>query len=226
MPAQKDRNPQERQKRGLTHDQADQGWGKGKPEPVKVVARIAMHPAHQQHGKDEAGQKQKGPENSRQPQAKKAHRVGKRQRPGRVAHQQNGAGSKACIVLDAGNRFPVIRVLMVDELLPRGPVGNEIAGHGDIARKRDDAEKKDRKSERQAAGHGNGQIRQICGGSPGGVIWLTFHAGYCTGVSSAIRVTLVMPAAEVNATFNARVYAPSHSGPNVNTCVQGGRSSF
>ena len=63
-------------------------------------------------------------------QAEKTERVGERQRPGRVAHDENGANVKARGVFQRRDGVAVVGIGVVDKLVACGPVGDEVAGTG------------------------------------------------------------------------------------------------
>jgi len=131
MEAEKQNEAEEGEERGLAHGEADDGGGKAESEPVDAIWGRAVELANDADGDEQAGQEEEGPENAGEAQAEKAEGVGDGQRPGRVAHDEDGSGvntgAETGRVLEGIDSVAVIGITVVDKLMAGCPVGDEIA---------------------------------------------------------------------------------------------------
>lgn len=89
-----------------------------------------MQVANDVHGDEQAGDEKNGPKNGGKAGAQKAERKNKRQRPGRVAHNQGAVGDKSAGVLNHFELVVVVGIRVVSELLSGRPITDEIAVAG------------------------------------------------------------------------------------------------
>ena len=187
MEAQKKDQSQEREERGLAHGEADDGGGEGEAEPVDAIRRGAVELVDDADGDEQAGEEKQGPEDGGKAQAKKTERVGEGQRPGRVAHDEDGAGVKAGGVLEGRDGVAVVGVAVVDELAAGGPVGDEVARGGQFAGNGDGEDVEDGDGKRQAGDSGNRNFSEVAALLCWRTIQLADHGGYSTA-AAAVKV--------------------------------------
>ena len=148
---------------------------------MDAIGGRAMQLADHAHGEQQAGQQKQGPEDGRDPQSEKAERVGERQSPGRVAHDENGADVQAGGVLQRRDGIAVVGVGVVDELLARGPIGDKIARAGQIAGDRARQRQKGGEAQARDPRQPRSPTRQVDRFLRRGVIQLADHRGHSTG---------------------------------------------
>ena len=161
MEAEKQDQAQKGQERGLAHGEADDGRGEGEAEPVDASGWRAVELVEDADGDEQAGEKEEGPEDSGEAQAQKTEGVGEGEGPGRVAHDEDGAGVKAGRVLDGPDGVAVIGIVVVDELAAGGPVRKEVAIGSQFACNRDGKDVEDGDGKRQASDGGNRNFSEV-----------------------------------------------------------------
>lgn len=129
-------------------------------------------------GGEEAGEEQEGPEDSGCAKAEKAEGIGDREGPGRVAHDEHGAGVKAGGVLDGPDGVAVVGIVVVDELATSGPVREEVATGSQFACNGDSKDVKDRDGKREAGDSGNRNLGNVARILNRREVRLAGHGGY------------------------------------------------
>ena len=94
-------------------------------------------------------------------QAEKTEGVGEGKGPGRIAHDEDGAGVKAGGVLDGPDGVAVVGIAVVDELAAGGPVRKEVATGSQFACNRDSEDVEDGDGKRQAGDTGNRNFSEV-----------------------------------------------------------------
>lgn len=134
-------------------------------------------------GDEQAGEEKQGPENGGNAQAEKTERVGDGQRPGRVTHDEDGAGVKAGGVLEGRDGVTVVGVAVVDEQAAGGPVGDEVARGGQFAGYGHGEDEEDGDCKREAGGTGNCNFSEVGALLCWRTIQLADHGGYSTAAA-------------------------------------------
>src|SRR5579863_7422877 len=94
---------------------------------MEAIRGIPVELADKAHRKEQACELEHGPDDSGYSQAKEPERVGKRQSPRWVAHDENCDGLQAFAMLQSGDGIAVVRIAMERELVACGPIADEDA---------------------------------------------------------------------------------------------------
>ena len=139
-----------------------------------------MELVEQADGDEQAGEKKQGPENAGEAQGEKTEGVGKRQGPGRVAHDEDGARVKACGVFDGPDGVAVVRIAVENELAAGGPVREEVAIGRQFACNRDSEDVEDGEGKGQAGDTGDRKLGKVVMILKRRDVRLAGHGGYST----------------------------------------------
>ena len=131
-------------------------------------------------GGEEAGEEQEGPEDSGCAKAEKAEGIGDGEGPGRVAHDEHGAGVKTGGVLDGPDGVAVVGIVVVDELATSGPVREEVAIGRQFACNRDSEDVEDGEGKGQAGDTGDRKLGKVVMILKRRDVRLAGHGGYST----------------------------------------------
>ena len=183
MKAQKEDQAQQSEERSLAHREADDGGGEGKAEPVDAIWWRAVELVQDADGGEQTGEKQQGPENPGDAQAEKTEGVSKRERPGGVAHDEDGAGVEAGGVLDGPDGVPVVGVGVVGELAAGSPVREEVPTGSQFACNGDSEDVEDGDGKGQAGDTGNRNFSEVAALMCWRKIQLADHGRYSTAVA-------------------------------------------
>src|SRR6185437_7268547 len=148
---------EQQQQPDLAGEQTGKRRRKDVPDEMQASARTALHDPDEANGESQGGQQQKGPADRRGPRSQKAEWNGEKKCVGRIAHKERVGSCESGVLFPAQNSRPIIRISVIEELLPRSPVGDEVAvrgtgtGHGEG--ENEDRQKQEQRSN-ELAGHG------------------------------------------------------------------------
>ena len=146
---------------GLAEDDAEERGRKTVAEPVEMSADVTEEGPENADRRDEEGEHEERPGKSGGGGREVTERVGEREGPWSVAHVEGAGAAEAGIALDAADGDGVIRIAVLDELMTRGPVDDEVTASDDGRIERHDAEKESGKDDAERAGNGDEERCEI-----------------------------------------------------------------
>ena len=131
MQAQKQDQPQQREQRGLSVEQAEQRRPEGKPEQVAAIPGPAVEDPQQVDRNSQTREHEHGPQQPCNPRVDEPQRKHKWKSPGQIPHEADFIRErKPRGALDPRHSFLIIGIVVVRELLSGCPEDDEIACAG------------------------------------------------------------------------------------------------
>src|SRR5215471_7373144 len=119
-------DPQQKKNSELSNREAGDHRRKNIGQQMGSVIWISRNRAQHVNGSYKRQKKQYRPETQPGTFSYKAERIRNKERNRRVAHEERKIPRSANLLLNSKNRLPIVGILMMDQLLPGGPVRDVI----------------------------------------------------------------------------------------------------